>query len=86
MSIQLRHGYRGPADHSGGNSIANSWAVAASSGRAMADEAEIGDTLSYDDAEAIGECVFAEFAKALRANGLCVIDDSGDGWLIAELS
>ena len=52
----------------------------------MADEAEIGDTLSYDDAEAIGECVFAEFAKALRANGLCVIDDSGDGWLIAELS
>ena len=86
MPIQLRQGYQGPTDHSGGNSAANSWSVASSSGKAMAEEAEVGDTISYDDAEHVGECVWSEFVKELRRLGLCVVDDAGDGWAIVELS
>lgn len=86
MTITLHHGYKGPTDHSGGNSAANNWAAASASGAAMAEHAAVGDTISYDDAEYVGEQVWSEFRKAIEDKGLFVTDNFGDGYIVFEKS
>jgi hypothetical protein len=59
------------------NRAADAWADATSNGQALADALTVGDCISYDDAEEMGEQVWAELRRALPS-GLTIVDE-GDG-------
>lgn len=63
------------------NAAADHWARSQDKARKLADHLKVGDVVSYETADEIGECVWAELRKVLSDRALVIVDE-GNGYEI----